>query len=355
MFLNFFSCFPTVSLLSILMNAPCQACRGKAETNAFLTAASVISRPHSTASVSPSRPHRVHIRVGKRRNVFTHICSVVDGGENLSIDDNNILRDLRNDGKPPQVLALIKLTKMAPRHALHLIQVSGVYESKYRKTRIAVLDALGKFRIRTEIPTLVSVLCDDSDHSIRAAAAGALGVLLSPLDNGNDVDSDINDDPNREVSQSEPSTDVAQLQDDVHDRALLALRNAALNDDHFIVRYSAIVALGNGRDTASISLLLPIIANQDAAALEVASAIDALGEIIAATDVPQKCLEHVIARTTDSEDLIRAAVARTLGQWRSIRIAADTLHKMLSHEIRLERSSFVLDLLQRILNSNGNA
>ena len=60
-----------------------------------------------------------------------------------------------------------------------------------------------------------------------------------------------------------------------------------------------------------------------------------------AMDVTESCLKMVRSREDDDDDLIRAAVARTLGRWKSRSDARAALMGMLGKEVRRGHSSFV--------------
>lgn len=206
------------------------------------------------------------------------------------------------------------------------------------------MDTLGKL-LRThpsEAPVLTNVLLTDTDHSIRAAAAGGLGNLSLPA--------------------SAPSMQAATD----------ALRAAAISDEHFIVRYSAIVALGNVGDVTSIGLLVPLVDSTLVPALEAVAAIDALGEIVKETPSllgdMNAAKKAVLGRSTDKEDLVRAAVARALFEWKqAVSHGAETaesddnvrftgaLNDMLKNEEQNGQSTFVLGLLQKLLECDSNS
>lgn len=268
-----------------------------------------LKRPQSS-TVSLQRPHN-HQHCQRRRH----------GRTTLSMkppEEDELIFDLRDDGSPKQILALIKLTKLpSSEKALNILQKSEVMKSQFRKTRIAVLDTLGKLRQPSSLPMLTSTLQNDTDHSIRAAAAGGLGEILVPEEH------------------KENSCSI--------------LREAALHDDHFIVRYSAIVTLGNIGDIRSIPVLIPLISNLNTPALECSAAIDAVGEILSIDLVTDSFLQTVLIRVNDDEDLIRAAVVRTLVRWKRIKGVSEVLSSILKTEVEQGRSSFVHALLQQLL------
>lgn len=251
-----------------------------------------------------------------------------------------VLSDLRDDGSSRQILALVSVARFPPQMALDILLESGILQSRFRNTRIAALNTLGSLKLSSPSGLLAKVLDTDPDHSVRAAAAGALGATpIQDIENS---------------QQSHDSTNASNGAETNHDDegrtfALQVLRKAAVEDEHFIVRYSSIVALGTLRDANSVALLLRLVKMFEAPALEAAAAIDALSEIIAPNDVSPEVLDAVRARATDTEDLIRAAVARTFDAWRAIPEVAESLPAMLRNELKFGRSSFVLALLQTLI------
>lgn len=255
----------------------------------------------------------------------------------------DLLANLRSDGEPRQILALISLARLPGPDALALLQECGALTSQFRKTRIAALDALGKTRVRTESTTLIAVLQSDTDHSIRAAAAAALSTVLTAEEGVLLEDAG----PDARANASRPES-----RDDIFTNTVEALREAMTKDEHFIVRYSAIVALGNLQDDDAIDLLLPLIQSPDAAPLEIASAIDAVGEIVPPSRLREEWLYAVNSRALHPDDLIRAAVVRTLAGWRSVEGVSATLTTMLKNEVEYGRSTFVLALLQYFIGND---
>lgn len=276
---------------------------------------------------------------------------------------DKLLEDLRNDGGKEQALALVTITRLPSQLAFSLIKESGVLNSRYRKTRIAALYALGTLKLVSQTTYLADILENDSDYSIRAAAAGALSYLLdhsdSPLptsDSSGEVNSNRNGlETGNSASHAEADNVREVMQDDDLNLAARTLRRAAIDDDHFMVRYSSIVALGTLRDIASVDMLLLLVQRFATPTLEAAAAIDALGEILRPKDVSAKVLTAVRARATDTDDLIRAAVARTFDAWRAIPEAAENLPAMLRNEVKLGRSAFVLSLLRTLIARGDNA
>lgn len=306
------------------------------------------------------------------------ICSVADGSSQTpnshpfsstssasSTASFDLLYEaLRDEGSKQQALAFVAVTRMPSQLALKLLEKSGVLNSRFRKTRVSALNVLGTLKIINQSIYLAEVLEKDPDYSIRAAAAGALSYIL---DEGNTLLSSAqtggksnlkgsgSDDTN--VGLQSTANEISDTVDDEEclKLAARALRKAATDDDHFLVRYSSIVALGTLRDVASVDLLLPLIQTFATPTLEAAAAIDALGEILRPKDVSAKVLSAVRARATDTDDLIRAAVARTFDAWRAIPEAAENLPAMLRNEVKFGRSSFVLGLLHKLIARGGNA
>ena len=238
---------------------------------------------------------------------------------------NSLLDTLKSDDQPKQVLALISLHRTPAKEALSLIRQSGVLDTENRQVRIAALTALGKIGIHEETNTLVEVLLHDPDHSIRAAAANGLAHMFEP-----------------ETRKSE-----------MKEKAVEALKQAATQDEHFIVRYAAIVSVGNLGEPSCVEMLLPIATDLMAPALEVAAAVTALGEVVTEQAVDEGLLKAVSARADDREDFIRAAVARTLGRWGDFGDARNSLEKMRVNEEKYGQSDLVRAILSDVF-SDGN-
>lgn len=268
-----------------------------------------------------------------------------------------LLEDLRDEGSKRQAVAFVNFARLQPQLALKLLEESGVLQSKYRKTRIAALNALGALKIVNQSVYLADLLENDPDYSIRAAAAGALSYIL---DGGDSPLSSLQASKNSSLNgngstRAKVNGAAGEIKDEECLRvAARALRHAATEDEHFIVRYSSIVALGTLRDVASVDMLLPLIQTFGTPTLEAAAAIDALGEILRPKDVSEKVLSVVRARATDTDDLVRAAVARTFDAWRAIPEAAENLTAMLRNEVKFGRSSIVLSLIQTLIAREGN-
>lgn len=334
----------TTNSAAFAIALPCAAGKPRATP----LAARRLLRPRTRTRAQGRMPARAGASASESRVVVHSLAS-----PESSPSTDEILNDLRRDGEPQQILALISLLRLPSSEAAYqLLKESNVLSSQFRKTRIAALDALGKLRLRSETTgILVDVLRNDSDHSIRAAAAGALSVTHAVTISENFGDNGVTTMYNTELRQRQQQE---QKEDGSYHDAVMALRHAATNDEHFIVRYSAIVALGNVCDVEAIPMLLKLVGDRATPTLETASAVDALGEIIAPPDVSPDCLCSVTARATDREDLVRAAVARTLARWRSISDASDALSQMMSNEVRYGRSSFVLNLLQHLVPTSDN-
>lgn len=232
---------------------------------------------------------------------------------------------LAADGTTEQILALLRLRAMPSSTALPLLRASSALQSKRPKVRIAALDALARIAPADEAPAIATVLREETDHSVRAAAAAALSWLLSYGDAANGPDAP------RMV-------------------ATAALREAAKHDKHFIVRYAAVVALGNVGDMEAVPLLAALVVDAAAPPLETAAAVDALGEAINVDAADSDCVQAVMSRAADRDSLIRAAVARTLGRWRQAAGVEDVLKRMVDDERLYGQSVMVEAVLNDVIN-----
>lgn len=234
-----------------------------------------------------------------------------------SADD--LLEKLKSGIQPTQMLALIVLPQLPSAEAASLLHNSGVLDSPNRQVRLTAVATLGKLGAPREASVLLSVLRDDSDdYSVRAAAASALGSLLPGPSDGSGL--------------------VGQ--------ALSALVDVATADEHFILRYAAIVSMGNLGDRSAMETLLPIAKDVSAVPLEAAAAVRAIGEVVDGKDVEEEVMQAVVARAADKEDLVRVSVVRTLGRWKEAAGAGIVLENMRKDEERYGQS----DLVRAVLN-----
>lgn len=214
------------------------------------------------------------------------------------------------------MLALISLPSV--NNAVGILRESGTLQSPNHTVRLTAHAILGKVGISEDASILINAMNNDDDYAVRAAAAGALGTLLTRVE-------------------------------DVHN-GVEALLNVVTGDDHFIVRYAAIVALGNVRDGTAVDTLKLV----NRSTLELAAAIEAVGEIGTASRDDVK--EWVLSRVDDKHDMIRAAVAKTLGRWwmelddQEIQFV---LEKMLYDEGVHAKSVYVQTILLQALQKVG--
>lgn len=206
-----------------------------------------------------------------------------------------------------------------------MLQQSGLLESKNVQVRLTALATLGKLGFRREADTLVSALNFDPDHSVRAAAANGLGNVLRPEDGAAPVTGG--------------------------EKALHALIRAANEDGHVIVRYAALVSIGDLGNPAAIHVLLPIVRNLAAPTLEAAAAIRALGDLVHGNSVSKDLLRAISARVADRDELIRAAVARRLGRWLDIGSVPELLKRMEADEKQFGQSTHVQAVLDNVRRS----
>lgn len=236
-------------------------------------------------------------------------------------EGNALLDKLKSGVQSKQMLALVLLPQLPSAEAVSLLYESNVLDSTNRQVRLTAVATLGKLRAPQEANRLVSVLRDASDdYSVRAAAANALGFLLPGAKYGSGI----------------------------LEEALSALVDVATGDEHFILRYSAIVTMGNLGDQSAMDTLLPIAKNEASSPLEAAAALGAIGEIVSDENVQNGILDIVAARAADREEFVRAAVARTLKRWVTTEKAASIFSQMKTDEEKYGKS----DLVRAILNDD---
>jgi HEAT repeat protein len=168
-----------------------------------------------------------------------------------------------------RVLAMIEVQKglIPPSAALPLIQLALSDENT--QVRGMAVYSLGIQPTPENLSLLVPILAGDPDPNMRAIAAGALGYLEDS-------------------------------------RAFEPLCHAFYEDDHWLVQFSAAVALGNLRDPKANAILLEALGNEHVLLQE--AAIAALGEIGAVETLP-----HLLG-FVDAEDwLLRKRLAEALG------------------------------------------
>lgn len=241
----------------------------------------------------------------------------------LSPKAESILDELRSGSQPKQLVALVRLISLPPREGLLILRKSDVLNSRKLQIRVSALATLGKLGIREEARTLIAVLETDPDHSIRAAAAGGLGDLLRPKTG--------------EV--------VVQGQEE----ALEALIRAAEQDEHFIVRYAALVSVGELGNPAALNTVLRVIRDLKAPALEATAAVYAISQLAKDDALNKEIIDAVCARAGDREDLIRAAVVHTLGSWSNDNSIRELLQRMKGDEMRFGQSTHVQAVLDDVL------
>lgn len=216
------------------------------------------------------------------------------------------------------MLALIALPQLPSAQAVALLHASGVLQSPNQQVRLTAVATLGKLGAPREASVLLSVLRDDSDdYSVRAAAANALGFLLPGAADGSGLIGE----------------------------ALSALVDVATGEEHFILRYTAIVTIGNLGDQSAIETLLPIAKDVASQPLDAAAAVAALGEVVDGKHVETEVMDAVVARAADRVDLVRAAVVRTLRRWKDADRAGTVLENMRRDEEQYGRSDFVRAVL----------
>ncbi|CDF35645.1 unnamed protein product [Chondrus crispus] len=275
--------------------------------------ASATPFPHS-----PSQSLRKPLLSSRGRPIKWHISHSTRASLQPPPDANALLEKLKGGVQHTQMLALVLLPQLPSKQAVSLLYESGVLDSENRQVRLTAVATLGKLGVPHEANRLVTVLKDDSDdYSVRAAAANALGYLLPGSGDGSGL--------------------VGE--------ALSALVDVATGDDHFILKYAAIVTIGNLGDKSAMDTLIPIAQNPASLPLEAAAAVTAIGEISAVDMVEASVVDVVISRAADREDLVRAAVAKTLKLWVTVERAASALARMKTDEEKYGQSDFVRAIL----------
>jgi HEAT repeat protein len=168
-----------------------------------------------------------------------------------------------------RVLAMIELQKglIAPLVALPLIQLA--LEDDNTQVRGMAVYSLGIQPTPENLSLLVPILTGDPDPNMRAIAAGALGYLEDK-------------------------------------RALEPLCHAFYEDGHWLVQFSAAVALGNLKDSKATAVLLEALGNKHVLLQE--AAIAALGEIGAV-----ETLSHLLQFVDATDEMLRKRLAEALG------------------------------------------
>lgn len=161
---------------------------------------------------------------------------------------------------------------------------------------------------------------------MRAAAANAVGELLS--------------------SATDKPTD------EMVSKAVTALLRAATEDNEFIVRYAALVSLGDVGSPIALPLLTAVAENLTSPALEATAAVAAIGDIVVVEDVHDDLMNVIKGRAADREDLVRAAAAKTLGRWRGSEDAKAVLERMRGDESKYGNSPIVLAALTDALGED---
>jgi len=238
----------------------------------------------------------------------------------------DLIQRLSHPHQPTQTLALISLSGLPQEQALSALHTSKILQSPNPQVRLTALATLGKLGAAEETRTLVAAMCDDEDHSVRAAAASGLGSLLDARDGV-----------------------LGDARDPYVSEAASALEKAATSDEHFIVRYAAIVSLGNVGDSGAVEMLLRVARDSSSPILEAAASVEALGEVVALEEAERDVLEVCEARARDRDDLVRAAVARTLGSLCERGVGCGSLQRMLEEEGRYGRSEMVLVVLNDVM------
>jgi len=219
-----------------------------------------------------------------------------------------------------QVAVMPLIASLTPDDA-PVFRRSLVLKSPNRAIRVSAHGALGRIgSAREDTAVLLASLCGLDDHSVRAASAGSLGDLHA-------ASTDIPNIPNILPD----ITEVLQV---------LERYSSPASEAQYIVRYSCISALGIIGRTESI----PFLTSVNATPLEISGAVTALGDI-PQSENHQAALVYVRTNMAHGDDLVRGAIARTLGIWN----LRDDLEEMQQNEENWYNSPHVRNMLAQAL------
>eukprot|EP00276_Gloeochaete_wittrockiana_P006218 CAMPEP_0184657950 /NCGR_PEP_ID=MMETSP0308-20130426/22982_1 /TAXON_ID=38269 /ORGANISM="Gloeochaete witrockiana, Strain SAG 46.84" /LENGTH=271 /DNA_ID=CAMNT_0027096469 /DNA_START=322 /DNA_END=1137 /DNA_ORIENTATION=+ len=185
--------------------------------------------------------------------------------------------DLRSDGDKQQLNALSEIRFLPAIAAVPLVeQVLKTSTNELVKSQaLYALVALGPAALTDALRIIKAVLETESDYTVRAAAAGALGYI--------------------------EDNDASEI-----------LMRAFYEDVNWIVRYSAVVALGNKKNERSLDFLISTLDKQNAEdksdTLLIQALIGVLGEM---KDV--RAVEPILRFVGNGDFMVRAKVAEALG------------------------------------------
>lgn len=202
----------------------------------------------------------------------------------------HIAAQLRSADVKERVLAMIELQKETVPALMALPLIKHALTDDNVQIRGMAAFSLGIKPTPENLPLLVQILEADADHNMRAIAAGALGYLTDR-------------------------------------RALEPLRHAFYEDTHWLVQFSAAIALGNLQDSQAQTVLLEALDSSNPLLQE--AAIMALGEI-GAIDALDRLLPFVYA----DDWLIRKHLADALGNLPSQQ--SQTALKTLANDANLQ-------------------
>lgn len=279
------------------------------------------------SSFGVCRRRNVRVCLGPVRSSVFAVCrrrpraSLTSPGGREDLEEK-----LRNGSQGEQMRAMIVLPQLPSEESVALLHSAGVLRSENRQVRLTAVATLGKLGMRSEGRTLLSVLRDDvnEDYSVRAAAANALGILLEP--------------------RAEPGGEALVRE------AVNALIHAVVTDESFIVRYSAIVSLGNMAQPTALSTLMSLVSDTESPPLEASAAVTAVGEMLPKKDVQEEVFAAITRRARDPEQFVRASVARTLGRWKGLGNSIEVLHNMQIEEAKEGKSVMVQTILREVLD-----
>jgi len=180
-----------------------------------------------------------------------------------------IAAQLQSRDVKERVLAMIELQKETLPAAIALPLIKQALTDGNVQIRGMAVFSLGIKPTPENLSLLVQVLAADPDHNMRAIAAGALGYLADQ-------------------------------------RALEPLRHAFYEDTHWLVQFSAAVALGNLKNPQAQTVLLEALNSPNGLVQE--AAIIALGEIGAV-----ETIDHLLPFVNAADWLMRKHLAEALG------------------------------------------
>ncbi|MEO1147976.1 MAG: HEAT repeat domain-containing protein [Cyanobacteria bacterium J06638_22] len=219
-------------------------------------------------------------------------------------DLEKIATRLQSPDVKERVLAMIELQKDSVPAPSALPLVKQALADRNVQIRGMAVFTLGIKPNPENLPLLVQVLETDGDHNMRAIAAGALGYQ-----------------ENRQ--------------------ALESLRHAFYEDTHWLVQFSAAIALGNLKDKQAQAVLLEALDSKNPLVQQ--AAIMALGEIGATA-----AIDRLVAFVDADDWMLRKHLAEALGNLPSPQSQRALM--TLAHDAKAQVAEAANLSLQRVAN-----